>query len=323
MRNLNNNWATEGKGKRINDPWYWLIADTTLSLKPLAQKEFLFVSAERRETVSDQSGWWISILQLSVSTGQQTTVPPCSRQVQHQQWQETKHSHTPPSIRTVHTPCPPFGPWIGQRRGSSGHCLWVWSFFWTLHFTKDMSGRRVHVFVMEAFEVKRSMCKQCFTSCCVTERSNSAAQEDLRTQSLWSSGRTKQKIGERFYHFIHTRTPASEWALITTLNICYSICSLQKKIKSKQNFNPPHVTVCVCLPVCLAASRKRWLKMLRAWGTSSSSTCSNIAVPWTSASSCIPKKNRWERAGEPLKWFYLLHLVSISLTLEWINFHRV
>lgn len=48
--------------------------------------------AECRETVSDQSGWWISSLQLSVSTGQQTAVPPCSGQVQAQQ--ATEHLHT-------------------------------------------------------------------------------------------------------------------------------------------------------------------------------------------------------------------------------------
>lgn len=48
--------------------------------------------AEHRETVSDQSGRWISSLRLSVSTGQQTAVPPCSRQVQDQE--ATKHLHT-------------------------------------------------------------------------------------------------------------------------------------------------------------------------------------------------------------------------------------
>lgn len=55
----------------------------------------------------------------------------------------------------------------------------------------------------------------------------------------------------------------------------------------------PKLTVCLAA-ASLAASRKRWWKMQRAWGISSSSICSSIAAPWTSASSCTPKKSRWE-----------------------------
>lgn len=58
--------------------------------------------AERRETVSDPSGRWISSLQLPVSTGQQTAVPPGSRQVQDHQ--ATKHLHTSTSTLTLHIP---------------------------------------------------------------------------------------------------------------------------------------------------------------------------------------------------------------------------
>lgn len=86
-----------------------------------------------------------------------------------------------------------------------------------------------------------------------------------------------------------------ERAFIFTLSVYYSL--LFRSLHSAENVSPTDCN-CLCLSaVCLAASRKRWWKMQRAWGISSSSTCSSIAVPWTSASSCIPKKNRWETAA--------------------------
>lgn len=51
------------------------------------------LSAERWEAVSDQSGGWISSLQLSVSPGQQTSVPPCSRQVPAPTGPRHTHTH--------------------------------------------------------------------------------------------------------------------------------------------------------------------------------------------------------------------------------------
>lgn len=64
----------------------------------LAERQSVFVFlAERREAVSDQSGRWIGHLQLSVSTGQQTAAPPCSRQVQGERVQATRHLRTPVS----------------------------------------------------------------------------------------------------------------------------------------------------------------------------------------------------------------------------------
>lgn len=93
--------------------------------------------------------------------------------------------------------------------------------------------------------------------------------------------------------FIRTVKPASEGALIFTLSFYYSASSQQSK---KQH--PPYVNVLCLASVSLAAFRKRLWRMRRAWGISSSSTCSSTAAPWTSAFSCTPKKNRWETAAE-------------------------
>lgn len=88
------------------------------------------------------------------------------------------------------------------------------------------------------------MSRRCysFPSCCVVGLSNSAAQEGLHMQSLWSSGRTKRKNGECIYRSIHTSKPACERAVIFTLSIFYSTSSLN----SATNINPPNVTVFVC-----------------------------------------------------------------------------
>lgn len=58
---------------------------------------------ECRETVSDPSGRWISSLQLPVPTGQQTAVPPGSRQVQdHQATKTSPHLRQQPD--SLHIP---------------------------------------------------------------------------------------------------------------------------------------------------------------------------------------------------------------------------
>lgn len=96
--------------------------------------------AERRKTVSYQSGRWISSLQLSVSTGQQTAVPPCNRQVHDQQ--ATK----PASLlytfqKLLHSL--EFGPWVVWGR-SGGINLLQCVFFLNvkLHLIKGMSTGR-------------------------------------------------------------------------------------------------------------------------------------------------------------------------------------
>lgn len=88
------------------------------------------------------------------------------------------------------------------------------------------------------------MSRRCysFPSWCVVGLSNSAAQEGLHMQSLWSSGRTKRKNGECIYRSIHTSKPACERAVIFTLRVFYSTSS----VNSATNVNPPNVTVFVC-----------------------------------------------------------------------------
>lgn len=61
-----------------------------------------------------------------------------------------------------------------------------------------------------------------FPSCCVVGLWNSAAQEGLHMQSLWSSGRTKRKNGERFCRLILACIPACGRAVIFALSVNYS-----------------------------------------------------------------------------------------------------